>query len=92
MKFDPFTMIIASEKLRDYVLNPFHGEGESKARFLEEMGYEQAEWQVLENDLRTQHLPIDVVLAKNLLSASNTRSLRHSLGRMEKNAGFGRFG
>lgn len=64
MKLDLFTTIIAPEKLRDYVLNPFHSEGESKARLLEEMGYEQADWQILENDLRTQHLPVEAVLGK----------------------------
>ena len=42
--------MISVEKLRDYVLNPSHPEGESKARFLREMGYEQTNWQILEQD------------------------------------------
>jgi len=54
-------VVIAPEKLRDYVLNPSHAEGKSKTRFLNEMGYEQNNWQVLEADLRAQHLPFDVI-------------------------------
>jgi hypothetical protein len=31
------------------------------------MGYEQANWQILEADLKTQHLPIDVIHGKQSL-------------------------
>lgn len=40
----------------DYVLNPRHDEGSSKAWFLKEIGYDQLNWEVLEIDLREQHL------------------------------------
>ncbi len=56
MKLSPQATIIAPEKLRDYALNPANPDGEPKARFLAEMGYEQQNWPRLEVDLRTQHL------------------------------------
>lgn len=61
MKLSQETTIISPEKLRDYVINLFHPDGESKARFLQSMGYEQHKWKALEHDLRTQHLTHDVV-------------------------------
>ena len=48
--------IIAPEKLYDYVLDLTNRDGESKARFLEEIGYNRKNWQILEADLRAQHL------------------------------------
>jgi hypothetical protein len=60
VQLSPQTTIIAPEKLRDYVLNFANRDGESKARFLEEMGYSQEHWQILEADLRTQHLSQEV--------------------------------
>lgn len=59
MKLSPETTIIAPNKWRDYVLNLAHAEGEPKARFLEQIGYEQTNWQRLEKDLRKQHLTIE---------------------------------
>lgn len=38
------------------MLNFANPDGESKARFLEEIGYNQQNWQILEADLRAQHL------------------------------------
>lgn len=61
----PHTTIIAPEKLRDYVLNPTNPDGEPKARFLGEMGYDQRNWRILEVDLRTQHLSQDVQPGKS---------------------------
>ena len=52
--------IIAPEKLRDYLLNPEHRRGASKARFLLSLGYARDRWQRLESDLRQQHLPQEV--------------------------------
>jgi hypothetical protein len=51
--------VIAPEKLRDYLLNPSHRRGSSKARFLLSCGYRADAWQILETDLRTQHLTAD---------------------------------
>ena len=56
MPLSPQTALIAPEKLRDYVLSLSHPDGESKARFLREMGYDHRSWEVLEADLRKQHL------------------------------------
>ncbi len=52
--------IIAPEKLRDYLLNPEHRRGHSKAKKLLSMGYQADQWQHLETDLREQHLTADV--------------------------------
>ena len=52
--------IIAPEKLRDYLLNPEHRRGRSKAKKLLSMGYQPAQWQRLEDDLRLQHLTVDI--------------------------------
>ena len=56
MRLSPQTTIIAPEKLYDYVLNFANRDGEAKARFLAEIGYNQKNWQTLEADLRAQHL------------------------------------
>ena len=64
MKLSSKTAIIAPEKLRDYVLNLAHSDGKSKARFLSEMGYDQVTWQILEKDLREQHLTIEAFPGK----------------------------
>ena len=63
MKLSRDTTIISPEKLRDYVINASHPDGESKARFLQSMGYEKHKWKTLEHDLRTQHLTHDVIPA-----------------------------
>ena len=47
---------IDSRKLRDYALNPQHVAGRYKAAFFAQMGYTAANWQRLEQDIRTQHL------------------------------------
>ncbi len=64
MKLSPKTTIIAAEKLRDYVLNFSNPDGESKARYLAEIGYEQDDWQRLETDLRLQHLTVEATSGK----------------------------
>jgi hypothetical protein len=56
VQLSPQTTIIAREKLHDYVLNFANQDGAAKARFLEEIGYTQKNWQILETDLRMQHL------------------------------------
>jgi hypothetical protein len=57
--------VIAPEKLRDYLLNPSHRRGSTKARFLLSCGYRADAWQVLEADLRTQHLTADYSSAQD---------------------------
>jgi len=58
------TTVIAPEKLLDYILNFANPDGEPKARFLGEMGYDQKKWQILENDLREQHLTLEASSGK----------------------------
>ena len=53
-------VVIATEKLRDYLLNPDHRRGGSKAKLLLSMGYRADRWRQLETDLRQQHLTADV--------------------------------
>ena len=48
--------VIDERKLREYLLNPDHIDGASKARFLAEAGYSRANASDLERDLRAQHL------------------------------------
>jgi hypothetical protein len=48
--------IIAIEKLRDYLLDPEHPAGGSKAVLLITMGYQRSDPMRLEGDLRDQHL------------------------------------
>ena len=47
---------IDPRKLRDYVLNFNHDSGRFKAAFFAQMGYDAGKWQLLERDIREQHL------------------------------------
>jgi hypothetical protein len=57
--------VIAPEKLRDYLLNLAHRRGSSKARLLLSCGYRFEAWQVLEADLRSQHLIAEFTSVKD---------------------------
>lgn len=52
--------IIAAEKLTGYLLNVSHKRGAAKARLLISLGYQIATPQVLESDLRKQHLSLGI--------------------------------
>ena len=52
--------VIAKDKLCDYLLNPAHRRGGSKAKLLLSMGYAADDWQRLETDLRVHHLAAEV--------------------------------
>lgn len=52
--------VIAQEKLCDYLLNPVHRRGGSKAKLLLSMGYTANDWQSLDTELRSRHLAADV--------------------------------
>ena len=52
---------IAPEKLKDYLLNPTHKKGGTKARLLLSLGYSADALQRLEADLRANHLSAEVV-------------------------------
>jgi hypothetical protein len=56
VKFSAEDVIIAPEKLRDYILSPKHPEGRAKATYLARIGYRQTEWRRLDADLRGQIL------------------------------------
>ena len=56
--------VIPAEKLRDYLLSFEHGLGRAKAAFFAVLGYEAAQWQLLERDLREQHLVADAHLRR----------------------------
>ena len=51
-------------KLTDYLLNPEHKRGGTKAKLLIKCGYSQENWQQLETDIRSCHLPVDVDIIK----------------------------
>ena len=50
---------IAAEKLTAYLLNPSHKRGGAKAKRLLSLGYRTTAPEILEADLRTQHLSLD---------------------------------
>ena len=52
--------VIAAEQLTGYVLNVSHERGGPKARLLLSVGYRSNNPQLLESDLRVQHLSLDV--------------------------------
>jgi|SRR6266545_4481869 len=52
--------IISPEKLTGYLLNASHKRGGPKARLLLSVGYRSDNPQLLESDLRVQHLSLDV--------------------------------
>jgi hypothetical protein len=52
--------IVAADKLTAYLLNMSHKRGAAKARLLLSLGYRSDAAHVLESDLRTQHLSLDV--------------------------------
>ena len=60
---NPDRAVIEPAKLRDYLLSPTHPVGRFKAPFFLALGYSAAEWNRLEADLRSQHLPHDAVAA-----------------------------
>ena len=59
MKLDAATAVIPQEKLTRYLLSHEHPIGRFKARFFASLGYTEAEWTRLADDLRSQHLSVD---------------------------------
>ncbi len=56
--------VIEQAKLVDYLLNPDHERGGSKAKLLIECGYSSDNWQQLDTDIRAYHLTAEVTLTK----------------------------
>jgi hypothetical protein len=52
--------IIEASKLTNYLLNPYHKRGGTKAKLLIQCGYSQDNWQQLAADIRTYHLTAEV--------------------------------
>jgi hypothetical protein len=48
-------LIIDPAKLRDYLLDPNHPRGATKARFFQSLGYSRLAWRRLDADLRRAH-------------------------------------
>lgn len=55
----PSTTIIATEKIKDYLLS--HRKRNDKSKWLAKAGYRLENWQQLEQDLRTQVLSLDAI-------------------------------
>lgn len=53
--------LIEPAKLHAYLLSPAHPVGRFKATFFLALGYSQENWEQLEADLRSQHLPHDAI-------------------------------
>ncbi|MEM2126510.1 MAG: hypothetical protein QXQ53_08960 [Candidatus Methanosuratincola sp.] len=51
---------IEARKIRDYLLSPTHPLGRFKAAFFRTLGYTQENWERLVQDLKEQHLVLDV--------------------------------
>jgi len=45
--------VVDPAKVRDYLLSPDHRDGRSKARFFARLGFAQADWQLLREELAT---------------------------------------
>jgi hypothetical protein len=52
--------VIAADKVTGYLLNLSHRRGSAKARLLSSFGYRSDKPEILEADLRSQHLSLDV--------------------------------
>ena len=50
---NPDLLIVEQEKIADYLLNPTHRHGVSKARFFGEFGFQKENWETLADALGT---------------------------------------
>jgi hypothetical protein len=57
--------VIDARKLHGYLLSASHPVGRFKAAFFSKLGYSAAKWQVLEADLRGQHLSRSATLRES---------------------------
>ena len=55
---------IDSAKIRDYILSTEHPVGRFKAALFYHMGYNREKWEVLVDDIRRSHLPLDAELVE----------------------------
>ena len=54
-------LIIEQEKVADYLLNPTHRYGASKARFFNEFGFQRENWELLAEALREHAQTSEIV-------------------------------
>jgi len=80
LKLIPDKTYIDSRKLIDYLLNLTHPEGATKAQYLNEMGYNQENYHILEADLRTQHLTRDAQPGKESNYGMKYEIVAHLVG------------
>lgn len=64
--------VISEDKLVGYLLDLGHRRGGSKANLLYSLGYDALHWEVLEHDLRLQHLTADVIDDEKRSGANGT--------------------
>ena len=60
----PDQLVVEREKIADYLLNPVHPYGASKARFLAAFGFRMEQWECLAAALREHGGQHDVVLVR----------------------------
>ena len=59
--------VISPNKLTEYLLNVEHERGGTKARLLDEFGYNQNNWRQLDTDIRRYHLDVEVDVVQRTL-------------------------
>ncbi len=59
--------IIAPDKLIEYLLNPKHERGGTKARLLAQFGYTVDNWRQLDADIRVYHLDAELNVVRPTL-------------------------
>lgn len=62
---NPNQAIIDPAKVRDYLLSPSHEIGRYKAVVFQAMGYSHESWELLDADLRQQHLVLEPIRSSN---------------------------
>jgi len=58
---NPDKLVVEREKIADYLLNPAHRYGASKARFFSEFGFQVGRWEILADALRERGHSHEVV-------------------------------
>ena len=61
---NPEKLVVEREKIADYLLNPAHRYGASKARFFSEFGFQVGRWEILADALREHGRGQEVALVR----------------------------
>ena len=89
---NPDRLIIEREKIVDYLLNPMHRYGASKARFFSEFGFRVDAWEMLATALRDHGRHCDAFGQEKPDSGRVMKSKVKSSRRTDGDRAFGRFG